>query len=342
MTSDIYTDQFIVTAEFSFGIDQEFDVVRFGIDPGGQDVVDSDPDNDIAIRSRQINQTLIGNGTPDDIYRETYRLEYEDGTIAEVAGITIQLRDKDDGSLSIAFTPTDGTIFPQGKVKFISDALSSTGVVGDVTFQELGPTCFVSGTLIQTPDGLRPVEDLNEGDFVTGYGGQELTLRKVLRQQFSARALRANPKLQPVRIMAGALGNHLPVRDLLVSRQHRMLVSSKISGRMFGQLEVLISAIRLTKLPDIFVDKGESGVEYFHLLFDKHEVIFAEGAPTESLLIGPNALKSLSAEIQEEVLTIFPETADFEYSPNPARIIPRGRKQKKLINRHIRNPAPLA
>ena len=342
MTSDTYTDQFIVTAEWSFGIDQEYDVVRLGIDPGGQDVVDGDPDNDIAIRGRQIDQTLIGNGIPYDIYRETYRREYEDGTIAEVAGITVYFEDKDDGSLSMGFTPTDGTIFPQGKVKFISDALSSAGTVSDVTFQELGPTCFVSGTLIQTPDGLRPVEDLNEGDFVTGYGGEELTLRKVLCRRFSALALRANPKLQPVRIVAGALGNHLPVRDLLISRQHRMLVSSKISERMFGELEVLISAIRLTKLPGIFIDKGESGVEYFHLLFDEHEVIFAEGAPTESLLLGPESLKSLNAEIREEVLTIFPETADLEYSPKSARIIPMGRKQKHLINRHIRNFKPLA
>ena len=55
---------------------------------------------------------------------------------------------------------------------------------------------------------------------------------------------RAYPKVQPVRILAGALGHGMPQRDLLVSRQHRMLVSSAICERMFGLEQVLVSAIK--------------------------------------------------------------------------------------------------
>ena len=130
--------------------------------------------------------------------------------------------------------------------------MNQVNTVGDVTFLELDAPCFVSGTQIQTPDGLRAVEDLRQGDIVTGYEGKDLILRKALSSRLSERALRANPNLRPVRILAGALGNDLPARDLLVSRQHRMLVSSKISERMFGQNEVLIPAIRLTELPGVF------------------------------------------------------------------------------------------
>lgn len=82
-------------------------------------------------------------------------------------------------------------------------------------------------------------------------------------------------------------------------------------------------------------------IEYFHLLFDQHEVIYAEGAPTESLYTGPEALKALSPEAREEILTILPETASQDYAPEPARIIPSGKLQKKLIQRHQKNSKPL-
>ena len=153
--------------------------------------------------------------------------------------------------------------------------------------------------------------------------------------------LRANPKRLPVCILAGALGEGLPSRDLLVSRQHRMLVNSKIALRMFNSPEVLIPAIKLTALPGIFVDETIEEVEYFHLLFDRHEVIFAEGAPTESLFTGPEALKSLSAAARREIFDIFPELENTTHSPDPARLIPQGRQQAQLVARHLKNDKPL-
>ena len=72
-----------------------------------------------------------------------------------------------------------------------------------------------------------------------------------------------------------------------------MLVSSKICERMFGQTDVLLAAHQLTELPGIFTEPGYGEVEYFHLVFDRHEVIYAEGAPTESFFPGPEAIKSM-------------------------------------------------
>lgn len=197
--------------------------------------------------------------------------------------------------------------------------------------------CFAKGTLIQTDHGDVAVEDLAAGDMVRMSDGRFEPIRWAAGRKIGSARLSANPKLRPVCISAGALGNGLPKRNLVVSRQHRMLVSSKIAMRMFGVRDVLIPAIKLTDLPGIYVDEEIHEVEYFHLLFDQHEVIFAEGAPTESLYTGPQALKSLSPQAREEILTLFPELADRDYTPELSGFLPAGPKQKELVARHKKN-----
>jgi hypothetical protein len=142
------------------------------------------------------------------------------------------------------------------------------------------------------------------------------------------------------------LGNGLPKRDLLVSRQHRMLVRSKVVERMFGTQDVLVSAIKLTALPGIYVDEQVEEVEYFHILFDQHEIIWAEGALSESLFTGPEALKSIPAAARSELEVLFPELCAADYCAISAALIPSGKAQKQLIARHLKNakavcdPAP--
>lgn len=201
--------------------------------------------------------------------------------------------------------------------------------------------CFTQGTEILTPDGPVRIENLRSGDLVlTGERGPQ-PIRWIGRRTIDRRQLAHNPKLCPVRISAGALGTGLPRRDLVVSRQHRMLVSSKISERMFGTKDVLVAAIKLVALPGIDVDDTVESVEYFHILLDRHEVVFANGAPSETLLTGPEALKSMPPKMRDEIFTIFPEVASFRHAANPARMIPGDKRQKKLIARHAHNAKPL-
>ncbi len=204
-----------------------------------------------------------------------------------------------------------------------------------------GIPCFTRDTLIATPHGPAPIQTLQTGDLIPTLGQGLHPIRWIGRRGFDRAALLDNHRLWPVRILAGALGGGLPVRDLLVSRQHRMLVQSRIAERMFGATEVLIPAIKLTALPGIYVDETVERVEYFHLLFDCHQVIFAEDAPTESLYTGPQALKSLSPAARREIFEIFPELADVNHVTDPARPIPRGRLQAQLVTRHLKNNKPL-
>jgi hypothetical protein len=198
-------------------------------------------------------------------------------------------------------------------------------------------TCFTTGTHISTKIGPIKVENLAQGMQVLTFDGTYKTLKKLFRKAVSHATLRNNPKLYPVRICAGAMGGGLPHQDILVSRQHRMVVSSPITKRMFDAETVLIAAIKLTKMPSIYVDTSVTSVEYFHLLFDDHEVVFAEGAPSESLFLGAEAVKTLPIDSLQELKTLFPTIcAPLEISDSKF-CIPSGVRQTNLIRRHLIN-----
>jgi hypothetical protein len=202
-------------------------------------------------------------------------------------------------------------------------------------------TCFTTSTRIETERGPMPVEDVTEGVPVLTSDGTCKPVRKILRRTLCRHELRDHPKLCPVRIRAGALGAGLPVRDLLVSRQHRMLVASPIVERMFETSAVLVAAVKLTHLPGISLEPPERAIEYIHLIFDAHEVIYAEGAPSESFFLGAEALKTLPAESLREVIAIFPDL-DLPLPGTATRfVVPPGRRQARLVERHHKNRHPL-
>lgn len=199
-------------------------------------------------------------------------------------------------------------------------------------------TCFADGTLIDTLRGPMAVETLRPGMRIILAEGGEATLRAVLHRDVPGVLLAGDPSLQPIKISAGALGLGLPKRDLWVSRHHRMLVSSPVCDRMFGAREVLVPAHQLCALPGIYVDAARSAVTYYHMVFDAHCVVLANGAPSESFFPGPEALKSLSPEARAEFEALFP---DYVAAPEMARFQPPPRLQRKLIERHARNAKSL-
>ncbi len=231
------------------------------------------------------------------------------------------------------FVPAPGSAFTVGATLGSLQSYTVGWNYSDVT-------CFVRGTWIRTAKGELPVEDLRAGMMVETLDAGPQKLRLVLQREISAVELAENPKLRPVFMPAGSLGNGLPLRDLRVSRQHRMLVSSPVVQRMFSQNGVLVAAIKLTEMPGICVDKEIPEVEYFHLLFDDHQVVFAEGTPSESLYTGELALNALPQEAVDEIFEILPQVAGLDYQGKPARIIPDDKRQKRLVERHVKNGRP--
>ncbi|GEM_PF-2292761 len=200
--------------------------------------------------------------------------------------------------------------------------------------------CFAKGTYIETPLGPCPIEELKQGDLIITADNGEQPIRWIGGRSLDAQELEQNPNLRPVRIQQGALGNGLPAKDLLVSPQHRMLVASPIVEKMFGVKEVLIAAKKLVGLEGISIANDVSMVEYFHFLCDKHEIVIANDAPTESLLAAPMALQAVGKQARAEIEAILPEAKDLGFAAQPARpIITQGKQLKEFTARHDKNKA---
>ncbi len=173
--------------------------------------------------------------------------------------------------------------------------------------------CFAAGTLIQTDRGERPVDTIAAGDRV-------LTRDRGFQPvRWAGRVLAApGPATWPVRITAGALGEGLPARDLRVSPQHRVLVSGARLRLALSLPEALVPARHLVNGTTILREAGDLPVSYHHLLFDRHEVIYSEGVPTESFHPGRWGLGVLAEEARAEVLALFPELARDPMAFGPA------------------------
>ncbi|MBY8976220.1 Hint domain-containing protein [Rhodobacteraceae bacterium NNCM2] len=167
--------------------------------------------------------------------------------------------------------------------------------------------CFTRGTEIETPGGRRPIEGLSVGDEVLRSDGQPITIRWIGSRKLDKATLAMRPGLRPICISAGALGENLPERDLMVSPQHRMLVRNWRAELMFGEPEVLVSAKALVNDHDIRPVSDGDEVEYFHMLFDQHEIILAEGAETESFHPGDAAWTALEQAARDEIVELFPQ-----------------------------------
>ena len=190
------------------------------------------------------------------------------------------------------FTPNDGQVLMDGTL------VSATGVTtqGPLTVAELGPPCFTAGTLIDTADGPRAVETLAPGDLVPTRDHGAQPIRWLGRCVISGRGEHA-----PIRFAKGAIGND---RALLVSPQHRMLISGWRAELHFGEPEVLIAAKHLVNGDTIHVHRVEE-VEYVHILFDAHEIVGSHGVQSESL--NPGVVTShADRAAQREIMALFP------------------------------------
>ena len=210
----------------------------------------------------------------------------------------------------VVFTPNDGQALKNGT--FVSSSFANGQ--GPLLVSQLGPACFTVGTLIRLPDGAASIETLVPGDLVETLDHGPQPLRGIVQ-----RRVEGTGEFAPIRFETGVFGN---TRPLLVSPQHRMLVTGWKAELFIGEPEVLVAAKHLVGMPGV-APAPVAEVEYAHLLFDRHEILFAEDAPSESFHPGSHMLAA-DRELFEEITALFPEFLDMpEEMLRPARCVAR-------------------
>jgi Hint domain len=140
-----------------------------------------------------------------------------------------------------------------------------------------GGNCFLKGTKVRTAEGERKIEDLAVGDLLpTKFGGLrpvQWVGRYRYKKSDSSKPWAENAR--PVRIARSALGPNVPHADLYVTAGHSLLISG-----VLAPAELLINGATIARHEPTACDE----LEYFHVKLESHDVIYAEGAPAETLL----------------------------------------------------------
>jgi hypothetical protein len=137
--------------------------------------------------------------------------------------------------------------------------------------------CFLKGTKIRTAEGDREIEDLAIGDLLpTMFGG----LRPIrwIGRYTRKRSDPSKPWVRdalPVRITRSALAPNVPHTDLYVTGGHSLLIDG-----VLVPAELLINGTTITRDEA----RDDDQLEFFHVKLESHDVVYAEGAPAETLI----------------------------------------------------------
>ena len=284
--------------------------IKIGIADAGDDRYDSN----LLIVGNSVQSVAIAIDDTSSIHQNASKIiDVLDNDIVE-AGVTVIVTHINDVKVELG----DSVTLPTGEIIKLNDDGTLTakvdGDVGtnifsyavedstgntDVGFVSLETTvpCFVAGAQIETAKGAQLIEELCAGDRIKTKNGYQV-LRWV-----GSRSARCNGAHAPVIFEANSLGQHDAFE---LSQQHRVLYNDPRAEILFGQDTVLVRAKDLVNGKNIRVNNSGKPVQYFHLLFDQHEVVKADGVWSESFQPGAQVLTSMDAASRAEVLDLFP------------------------------------
>jgi len=173
-------------------------------------------------------------------------------------------------------------------------------------FGQVACVSFTRGTHISLGTGeMRPIEDLRIGDRILTRDDGVQPLRWIGQS-----TLRAVGEFAPIRIRAGTLNNE---HDLIVSPDHRLFIYQRSDEMGAGRSELLVKARHLVNGDSVTVLDG-GFVDYFQLLFDGHQIIYAEGIAAESMLVDSRTRSVLPAELSAAMGDVIPGHSDLPHA----------------------------
>ena len=343
-TGDLYNtemDGFTVTLSLTIPVNAgQVNSIRIGI----ADTGDSQWDSNLIIAGNSAQSVLVphddlvtmfatGEATVDVLANDVTSLSGT-LTITQINGVNVvagQIVTLSSGQQVMLNANGTITIIGNGDIEGVNFTYTVSGAGGNSATGIVKVTtipCFVAGTMILTPDGERPVEDLAPGDLVITKDDGPQPVRWV-----GQRRVPAEGALAPIEIREGTFGNH---RRLLVSPQHRVLVRDSLADLLFDTPEVLVAAKDLVNGRSVRVREGGT-VDYVHILFDTHQLVSSAGLTTESFLPGPQATQMFEQAIIDEIGAIFPEMdprTGAGYSPSVRRAL-KGYEAQLLMARRV-------
>lgn len=220
-----------------------------------------------------------------------------DSTTYEV----LVLVEVEDGSLEATYLLPLANLIPDTNYSLV-------GVDRDAAttrFAEVACVSFTRGTHITMASGeQRAIENLTVGDKVLTRDDGPQSVRWI-----GQTTLRAVGEFAPIVITKGALHNE---EDLLVSPDHRLFVYQRKDALGAGRSEVLVKVRHLINGTSVYQRDG-GFVDYFQLLFDEHQIIYAEGIAAESLLIDPRTRAAVPDAVRTSARGSHGHRAHFDY-----------------------------
>ncbi|MEX0302599.1 MAG: Hint domain-containing protein [Leisingera sp.] len=305
-------DGFTITLTFVAPVNAgEINTLKIGV----ADTADANYDTNLLIAGGSVQTAVVAQDDQEDIAINKTRVVDVLDNDSATSG-TLAITHINDQAVSVGDTVTlatgqqitlnaDGTltVVTDGDLETVYFNYTADNGLGnsDTGLVEINQTvpCFLRGTMIRVPGGEVPVEDLRPGMQVLTYdnGPQEL-------QWIGSRRTACTPQSTPIRFAKGTCGNH---RDLCVSPQHRMLISGAQAELLFGEAEVLVKAKDLVNDRTIRPALELEEAEYFHLLFGRHQIVWADGALSESYQPGPETAAGFDSGTLAEIQELFPE-----------------------------------
>jgi hypothetical protein len=274
---------------------------------------------------------------PDTSLQAQVRITDLNGAVFDISVVGIQM---DNGDFFITDMMNSGTLDNLTIRSVDVYSIPRSNFDGYYSNQSVSGTavCFVAGTRILTANGEMRIEELKAADLVrtADHGLQRIRWVGMTSHM-------PPPNGAPIEFAVSCLGENRPASPLRVSPQHRIVVNGPVVERMFNTPEVMLPARKFLGLAGVSQPAAATAVAYWHLLFDLHEVIFANNVKAETLLLGPVAWQSLPHGARRQIAAVLGRTSDAyteDLMATPARPIPPDRLQRKLIDRHLKKNKP--
>lgn len=235
----------------------------------------------------------------------TMTFQKPDGTSFVLTNVTtqgIRLQPVDANAIAIPGAPPIVMYFPLASyntnVAFLNYTLisvnttsvgqysnnSSISAMSTTQLHLLPAHCFVRNTLILTKKGQIPIQKLKMGDLVWTLDNGFQSIRWIGSRRFSGLGKNA-----PIHISKNVIGNHSPIA---LSPNHQILFQGEIANRLFGENEILMSAKNLIFQNGV-VKMPVPEMTYYHILFDRHEIILANFMLVESLFLTKTSIYAI-------------------------------------------------